>query len=301
MWKAPFRGQYSPHARLIASLPLVRRTSREARGGTSRRAQPVSESKRIVNVTRGGEDVCVGEMADRPVKRMRGLIGRRGLEEGHGLLLRPAPGIHTAFMRFPIDALFLDRHLTVVDVVTQMGPWRVAKSYRARAVLELSAGECERRGVQVGDRLELRDRAQPHSVVPVLRDVARALRGPGENDARVQSVRVVVISDDRRFRAVMSVLLGRRGCEVTTNSSLSRVDDLVARIDAEVVVLDVGEDSSQELLAARVRHSPGVVLVGEDASVQDGVPRVYAKWGSFAELHAQILGARDDASEESRR
>src|SRR6476661_2516738 len=114
----------------------------------------VIKTKLIVNVTRG-LCVCVSELADSPLPRMRGLIGRRGLPAGEGMLLRPAPSIHTAFMRFPIDALFLDRELRVLDIRESLPPWRVASEHRARAVLELPAGECARRRVQVGDRLEL--------------------------------------------------------------------------------------------------------------------------------------------------
>src|SRR3984893_19402636 len=129
-----------------------------ARRGRKRRSQFMAETKLIVNLTRG-ECVCVSELADGPLTRMRGLIGRRGLPAGEGLLITPAPAIHTAFMRFPIDALFLDRNLRVLDIVERLRPWRVASKRNARAVLELSAGECARRGVKVGDRLELRDRA----------------------------------------------------------------------------------------------------------------------------------------------
>jgi uncharacterized protein len=114
------------------------------------------KTRLILNLTRD-ERVCVGELADRPLSRMRGLMGRRGLPAGEGLLLTPAPSIHTAFMRFPIDALFLDRDLRVLDIRASMPPWRVASKRHARAVLELPAGECARRGVEVGDRLELRD------------------------------------------------------------------------------------------------------------------------------------------------
>jgi uncharacterized membrane protein (UPF0127 family) len=58
-----------------------------------------------------------------------------------------------AFMRFPIDAVFLDRELRVVRIAADLQPWRVAGSRSARAVLEIPAGEAGRRGVTVGDRL----------------------------------------------------------------------------------------------------------------------------------------------------
>jgi hypothetical protein len=86
---------------------------------------------------------------------MRGLLGRDELEQGEGLLLRPASSIHTFFMRFPIDAVFLDRELAVVGIEDSITPWRAASQRGAKAVLELPAGESSRRGLAVGDRLML--------------------------------------------------------------------------------------------------------------------------------------------------
>jgi uncharacterized membrane protein (UPF0127 family) len=94
-------------------------------------------------------------LADSPVARMRGLLGRDGLDQGEGLLLRPASSIHTFFMRFPIDAVFLDRDLAVLGIEDSIGPWRAASQRGAKAVLELPAGESSRRGIAVGDRLTL--------------------------------------------------------------------------------------------------------------------------------------------------
>jgi uncharacterized protein len=103
---------------------------------------------------RDGGPVCDRcRVADRPLARMRGLLGRRDLPRGEGVLLRPAASVHTWFMRFPIDVVFLDRDLCVLKVVPDLAPWRIASGRGARAVLELAAGECERRGVRPGDRL----------------------------------------------------------------------------------------------------------------------------------------------------
>ena len=94
-------------------------------------------------------------LADSPLTRLRGLLGRDGLDTGEGLLLRPASSIHTFFMRFPIDAVFLDRALVVVGIVGGVEPWRAASRRGAKAVLELPAGESFRRGLAVGDQLTL--------------------------------------------------------------------------------------------------------------------------------------------------
>lgn len=120
----------------------------------------MSEPQRILNATRDGAVCERAVLADRPLARMRGLLGRRDLPSGEGLLLRPAPSIHTAFMRFPIDALFLDKDLRVLRIVERLAPWRAASQRRARAVLELRAGEAARVGVRVGDRLRLADRCE---------------------------------------------------------------------------------------------------------------------------------------------
>jgi hypothetical protein len=94
---------------------------------------------------------CV--LGDTALTRMRGLLGRRELPSGEGILLKPASSVHMAFMRFPIDAVFLDRDLQVVKIAAELQPWKVAGSRGAKAVLEIPAGEARRRGVTVGDRL----------------------------------------------------------------------------------------------------------------------------------------------------
>jgi uncharacterized membrane protein (UPF0127 family) len=110
---------------------------------------------RVVDSERGAV-VCEScELADRPWRRFRGLMGRRRLEPGHGLMLRPTNSIHTCFMRFDIDAVFLDREMHVVAVRERVRPWRAAAARGARAVLELPAGDARRRGVEAGHRLEI--------------------------------------------------------------------------------------------------------------------------------------------------
>jgi uncharacterized protein len=98
-------------------------------------------------------------VARRPLARMRGLLGRRGLDEGEGLLLQPAGSVHTFFMRFPIDVVFLDGERRVLRVVSDVRPWRTAAAKKARAVLELAAGEAARVGMTPGSvlRLEVSD------------------------------------------------------------------------------------------------------------------------------------------------
>jgi uncharacterized protein len=116
-----------------------------------------SNPKVIVNVTRGSIVCEHGVIARHALARMRGLLGRKSLATGEGLLLRPAPSIHTAFMRFAIDAAFLDSRLRVIKLVSDMRPWRTAASRHASAVLELAAGESARCGLELGDQLAIVD------------------------------------------------------------------------------------------------------------------------------------------------
>jgi uncharacterized membrane protein (UPF0127 family) len=132
-----------------------------------------SKPKLIVNLTRQTIVCHHAEIADRLTPRMRGLLGRRGLPAGVGLLLRPAPSIHTAFMRFTIDAVFLDSELTVIKLCPNLKPWRAAGASGARAVLELADGEIARLGLAVGHRLATREylvrveNAVPRSAAPL--------------------------------------------------------------------------------------------------------------------------------------
>ena len=111
---------------------------------------------RIALLDGHGGTICPRlSVADKPRARLKGLLGRRALDSDEGLLLRPAGSVHTAFMRFSIDVVFLDRSLRVMDVRSNVGPWRMVGRRGAKAVLELPAGEAERRGIKQGMALSL--------------------------------------------------------------------------------------------------------------------------------------------------
>lgn len=89
-------------------------------------------------------------MRDRTV----GLLGTRELAAGHGLWIERSPSIHMFFMRYPIDAVFVDRGARVVRIVERLRPWRIVAWVRgARDCLELPAGAARAAGIQVGDEL----------------------------------------------------------------------------------------------------------------------------------------------------
>jgi uncharacterized membrane protein (UPF0127 family) len=109
-------------------------------------------------LTAGGVVVCERcEIADRYFARMRGLLGRKGLEPGGGMLLTPESSVHMFFMHFPIDVVFLDREHKVVGVRHELGPWQVAGARGAYAALELPAGAAAAAGIGEGDALVFED------------------------------------------------------------------------------------------------------------------------------------------------
>jgi uncharacterized membrane protein (UPF0127 family) len=106
--------------------------------------------------TARGSTVCdLCAIAHTAPARMRGLLGRSSLRPGEGMLIRPAPSVHTFFMRFPIDVVFLDREARVLKIAASLRPWRVASCRRAVAVLELRAGAAAACGLEIGDMLEV--------------------------------------------------------------------------------------------------------------------------------------------------
>lgn len=111
---------------------------------------------RELNLTRSadGRLVCRARVATSFGTRFLGLMGRRELPRGRGLLFPRSRSVHTHFMRFAIDVVFLDDGGRVVSVVSALRPWRLAAARNADAVLELAAGECERLALAEGDVLE---------------------------------------------------------------------------------------------------------------------------------------------------
>ena len=110
--------------------------------------------RKVPNLTLRREDGrVVAEsvvVADSTGRRLRGLLGKKELPSGHGVLLRPAWSIHTAFMRFPIDVVFLDADQIVIKIVPNLPSFKTASCRGAREVVELRAGECERYAYRLG-------------------------------------------------------------------------------------------------------------------------------------------------------
>jgi uncharacterized membrane protein (UPF0127 family) len=109
----------------------------------------------LMNTRTGGVVADTVEVADTRETRRRGLLGRDGMAPSSALMISPCFAVHTAFMRFAIDVAFVDGNGDVVRMVRDMGPWRMAVAWRGRRVIEMPAGELEKRDVRLGDRLYL--------------------------------------------------------------------------------------------------------------------------------------------------
>lgn len=89
-------------------------------------------------------------------QRFRGLMLRKELPAAEGLLMPDCWSVHTCFMRFPIDLIYLDGEDRAVKIVHGMKPWRFSVCMGARSVLEMRGGRAQEFGLQAGDRLRLK-------------------------------------------------------------------------------------------------------------------------------------------------
>lgn len=107
----------------------------------------------VINLTRDTVVVSAGRIANTPWANFRGLMLARPLQSGEGLVIVPCSSIHTQFMRFPIDVLYVNKDDVIVGIDRNLRPWRIGRFYRGvHYVVELPAGAAA--GCQVGDRLK---------------------------------------------------------------------------------------------------------------------------------------------------
>jgi len=114
----------------------------------------------VTNRARGTVLATRLEVADRGPKRSKGLLGRNGLDSGGGLWIVPCESVHTFFMRFAIDLVYLDRKNKVRKVRSAVGPWRLSACLSAHSILELPAGTISKTLTEAGDTLEFTPVAQ---------------------------------------------------------------------------------------------------------------------------------------------
>jgi len=114
---------------------------------------PESSGAHVPDTPQAQHPALVVHRAVRLADRLRGLIGSPAPAPGHALLISPCAAVHTAFMRYPIDVVFVDARGTVRKLVPALAPWRSATCLAARHTLELAAGEATRLGLVPGARI----------------------------------------------------------------------------------------------------------------------------------------------------
>ena len=140
---------------------------------------------RLINERTNGTVASIVEFAVTRAERRRGLLGRAGLDLSAALMLAPCPAVHTAFMRVPIDVVFVDREGRVRKIVRGLAPWRMSASLGAYAAIEFTAsGE---RDLVPGDRLYLSGSADAEGAASLSLETAIGLRTTASSPAGLGS------------------------------------------------------------------------------------------------------------------
>jgi uncharacterized membrane protein (UPF0127 family) len=223
-----------------------------------------------------GRIVCDSvTVVDTTFRRMWGLLGRRMLPVGQGIVLRPAWSIHTAFMRFPIDVVFIDAEQVVMRIEESLRSFRTASCRGAREVVELPAGECARRGLAAGDRVAWASRN-------VVNEIAMQ-----ESPALVAERKgtVLVASSDQRFVKLSRFLLEGRGIAVGDQTVEDALSGSLEEADVDAVLLDAGTDLADGLRShtafrAQRPELPLVLVAEEPGPHTPESVHVYDKWNA---------------------
>jgi uncharacterized membrane protein (UPF0127 family)/CheY-like chemotaxis protein len=220
-----------------------------------------------------GRIVCESVLvADTIFRRMRGLLGRKSLPSGEGILLRPAWSIHTAFMRFPIDVVFIDPEQVVIRIEHALRPFKTASCRGAREIVELTAGECERRQLEVGDRVAWAS----------LSSLEEGLSSENALARLEHRAEIVLASDDQRFVKLTRFLLDGRGYGIAAQVRPGEIQTALEE-GGDALLLDAGNGLADALrLSNAIRAGwPDlpIVIVGEDAATRSPESAVvYDKW-----------------------
>lgn len=95
-------------------------------------------------------------IADTPFKRIKGLLGKKDFKPGEALIIKPCNSIHTLFMRFPIDVLFVDKNNRVIKAISSLKPFCLTYIYLAASfAIELPSGTILASHTQLGDHLSI--------------------------------------------------------------------------------------------------------------------------------------------------
>ena len=144
----------------------------------SRRNAPRDTRLQVSNLTRNTVLATCMEVADSATMRNKGLLGRECISPGEGLWIIPCASVHTFWMRFPIDLVYLDRKKRIRKLRSDVRPWRLSACLWARSVLELPPGTIRSTQTQPGDRLEFSVAPMPDTEVELL---LRASKSSADN------------------------------------------------------------------------------------------------------------------------
>ena len=108
---------------------------------------------RLRNITRGTILGDAIDLADTSSKRTRGLLKHTELRAGEGLWIVPCEGVHTFFMKFALDLVYVDKKHIVRKTVANVAPWRMSLCLPAHSIVELPVGTIEPSATRKGDQL----------------------------------------------------------------------------------------------------------------------------------------------------
>lgn len=111
----------------------------------------------IINVTKGNIICSDGALADVFFSRLKGLIGKSELKDSQGLCIIPCKSVHTFFMKFSIDVVFVDKHGIVCEIIKNLKSYKISKYIsKAHYAIELSSGMCDKADIELNDLIDLK-------------------------------------------------------------------------------------------------------------------------------------------------
>ena len=105
----------------------------------------------------GNEElIAKGQLASSPIKRMKGLIGKKEIDENYFLLFKNASSIHTFFMSFPIDIIFTDKNFKIIAIFKNVESGKIINCFRSKYTIEARANFSDKMKLKVGDKLSIK-------------------------------------------------------------------------------------------------------------------------------------------------
>ena len=246
------------------------------------------------HMVRAGEDVSFIDMWPAHVDEMKKNGLRITHHEGEEPFTVKVRALHLTEAQLlakeaPIDVAFVDADQVVLKVVRNLKPFRASVCRGARDVVELAAGEAERRGLRPGDRLTWAARGVNGAVSESSARAAAA-------GAPTRRIRVLLATPDDYFLRLARFLLSRNGFTVETTKKVANAVDLVSRYWLDVVVLDASDslsETARTVAAIKALHPQvSVLLVADDERPKpNGGLQIADKWGAIETLTDDIRRA----------